>query len=199
MFFAKGNTVSNDNIDISVLSNAFTAGGEEYPLLLEIVNKNNSPLELVDLVVEYPKSSQTSLSQDNEHLRLSLGIIPAGGVKNENMKLVLFGEQGSVRQIKIFLEYRVEGSNAIFVKDKLYEISINSTPINLSIDAPLEASSNQDITLNVKATLNATKSISKILLKIDYPVGFQFVKAMPAPFLGNNVWKLGRSRAWGRT
>ncbi|MEK7088706.1 MAG: hypothetical protein AAB913_01085 [Patescibacteria group bacterium] len=191
MFFAKGNTVSNDNIDISVLSNAFTAGGEEYPLLLEIVNKNNSPLELVDLVVEYPKSSQTSLSQDNEHLRLSLGIIPAGGVKNENMKLVLFGEQGSVRQIKIFLEYRVEGSNAIFVKDKLYEISINSTPINLSIDAPLEASSNQDITLNVKATLNATKSISKILLKIDYPVGFQFVKAMPAPFLGNNVWKLG--------
>src|SRR3990167_1483442 len=115
MFFAKGNTVSNDNIDISVLSNAFTAGGEEYPLLLEIANKNNSPLDLVDLVVEYPKSSQASLSQDNERLRISLGTIPAGGVKNENMKLVLFGEQGSTRQIKISLEYRVEGSNAIFI------------------------------------------------------------------------------------
>src|SRR3990167_7849204 len=72
MFFAKGNTVSNDNIDISVLSNAFTAGGEEYPLLLEIANKNNSPLDLVDLVVEYPKSSQAGLSQDNEHIRISL-------------------------------------------------------------------------------------------------------------------------------
>ncbi|OGI71564.1 hypothetical protein A3B84_03040 [Candidatus Nomurabacteria bacterium RIFCSPHIGHO2_02_FULL_35_13] len=191
MFFAKGNTVSNDNIDISVLSNAFTAGGEEYPLLLEIANKNNSPLDLVDLVVEYPKSSQASLSQDNERLRISLGTIPAGGVKNENMKLVLFGEQGSTRQIKISLEYRVEGSNAIFVKDKFYDVSINSTPINLSINAPLEASSNQDITLGVKATLNATKSVSKILLKVDYPVGFQFVKATPAPFLGNNIWNLG--------
>jgi len=191
MFFAKGNTVSNDNIDISVLSNAFTAGGEEYPLLLEIANKNNSPLELVDLVVGYSKSSQTNLSQDNEHLRISLGTIPAGGIKNENVKLVLFGEQGSTRQIKISLEYRVEGSNAIFVKDKLYEVSINSTPINLSINAPLEASSNQDITLGVKATLNATKPVSKIILKIDYPIGFQFVKAIPAPFLGNNIWKLG--------
>jgi hypothetical protein len=191
MFFGKSNTVSNDNIDISVLSNAFTAGGEEYPLLLEIINKNNAPLLLADLVVEYPKSSQVSLSQDNEHLRISLGTIPAGGIKNENLKLVLFGEQGSTRQIKISIEYRVEGSNAIFVKDKVFEVSINSTPINLLINAPTEISSNQDITLGIKASLNATKSVSKMLLKVDYPIGFQFVKAIPSPSLGNNIWDLG--------
>lgn len=191
MFFVKGNTVSSENIDISVLSNAFTAGGEEYPLLLEIVNRNNSSLELVDMVIEYPKSSQANLSQDNEHLRFSLGTIPAGGIRNENVKLVLFGEQGSVRPIKISLEYRVEGSNAIFVKDKIYEVSINSTPIDLSINAPTEISSNQDISFDVKATLNSTKPVSKILLKIDYPIGFQFIKATPAPSLGNNIWNLG--------
>ncbi|MEK7060025.1 MAG: hypothetical protein AAB970_00175, partial [Patescibacteria group bacterium] len=191
MFFSKSNAVFNDNIDISVLSNAFTAGGEDYPLLLEIANKNNSPLDLVDLVVEYPKSSQVGLSQDNEHLRISLGTIPAGGIKNESVKFILYGEQGSTRPIKISLEYRVEGSNAIFVKDKLYDVSISSTPINLSIDAPTEVSSNQDINLNVKATLNATKPVSKILLKVDYPIGFQFISANPSPYLGNNIWNLG--------
>lgn len=191
VFFANSNSVSNDNINISVLSNAFTAGGEEYPLLLEIVNKNSSPLLLVDLIVEYPKSSHANLSQDNERIRLSLGTIPSGGIKNENVRLVLFGEQGSVRPIKISLEYRVEGSNSIFIKDKLYDVSINSTPINLSVDAPNEASTNQDITLNVKATLNSTKAVSKMLLKVDYPIGFQFVKANPAPSAGNNVWNLG--------
>lgn len=191
MFFSKSNAVSNDNIDIAVLSNAFTAGGEEYPLLLGITNRNNSPLELVDLVIEYPKSSQASLSQDNEHLRFSLGTIPAGGIKNENIKFVLFGEQGSTRQIKISLEYRVEDSNAIFVKEKLYDVSISSTPINLFINAPTETNSNQDITLNVKASLNATRSVSKMLLKVDYPIGFQFVSANPAPSLGNNIWNLG--------
>ncbi|HAS81061.1 MAG: hypothetical protein UR25_C0005G0025 [Candidatus Nomurabacteria bacterium GW2011_GWE1_32_28] len=191
IYFVKGNTVSNDNIDISLLSNAFTAGGEEYPLLLEIVNRNNLPLELVDLIVEYPKSSQDSLSQDNEHIRISLGTIPAGGIKNENIKIVLFGEQGSTRQIKISLEYRVEGSNAIFIKDKLSEVYINSTPIDLSINAPVEISQNQDITLDVKAILNSTKSVSKMLIKVDYPIGFQFIKATPAPSSGNNVWDIG--------
>ncbi len=191
MFFAKGNTVSIDNIDISVQSNAFTAGGEEYPLLLEIANKNNSPLLLVDLVIEYPKSTQTNLSQDNERLRVSLGTIPAGGIKNENEKIVLFGEQGSTRQIKISLEYRVEGSNAIFVKEKLYEVSISSTPINLSVESPIETTPNQDFSLDVKAALNATKPVSNILLKVDYPIGFQFASAKPAPSLGNNIWDLG--------
>ncbi|MFZ3015544.1 MAG: hypothetical protein WA101_00890, partial [Minisyncoccia bacterium] len=191
MFFFKGNTVSNNNIDISILGNAFTAGGEELPLQVEIINRNNSSLELADLLIEYPKGSSGDLSQDVERIRNSLGTIPAGGVRSENVKVVLFGEQGSVRPMKISLEYRIEGSNAIFVKEKPYEVTISSAPINLSVEAPNEASPNQEISFNVKATLNATKAASKILIKLDYPVGFQFESAKPAPSLGDNVWSLG--------
>ena len=191
VFLAGGNTVSNNNIDISILGNNFTAGGEELPLIVGIVNRNNSALDLVDLVMEYPKGSAMDLSSDNEHFRMSLGIIPAGAVRNENLKIVLFGEQGSVRPIKIAIEYRVAGSNAIFVKEKIYEVTINSTPINLSVDVPATISPNQDITLNVKATLNVTKAAPKILVKVDYPFGFTFIKSVPAPSFGNNVWNLG--------
>ncbi len=191
VFFADNNTVSNDNIDILVKGNTFTPGGEEYPLSFEIVNRNNTVLDLVDLVLEYPKGSQASLSSDSEHLRVSLGTIPAGGIKNESLKLVLFGERGSTRQIKISLEYRVEGSNAIFVKEEFHEVTINSTPLNLSVDAPLEVTSGQEIGLNIKAASNATKSVSKILLEVGYPIGFQFIKATPAPSFGSNIWNLG--------
>ena len=191
IFFVGGNTVSNNNIDISILGNSFTAGGEELPLQIGITNKNTLALELVDLVIEYPKGSSGDLSGEVERIRQSLGIIPSGTVRNENVKVILFGEQGSVRPIKITLEYRVEGSNAIFVKEKLYEVNINSTPINISIDAPSEVSSNQDIAINIKLTLNAAKSVSGIIVKVDYPVGFQFISAKPAPSLGNNIWSLG--------
>ncbi len=191
MFFAGGNTVSNSNIDIAVLGSTFTAGGEELPLQIEITNKNNAALELADLLVEYPKSSSGDLTGETEHLRESLGSIPSGGIKNDNIKVTLFGEQGSVRPIKISLEYRVAGSNAIFVKDKLYEVTVSSAPIDLSIDAPVEASPNQEVTLNVKATLNATKAASRILVRFDYPVGFQFETATPEPSYGNNIWSLG--------
>ncbi|MCC7160699.1 hypothetical protein IT399_03200 [Candidatus Nomurabacteria bacterium] len=191
VFFAGGNTVSNDNIDISILGNNFTVGGEELPLIVGITNKNSSALDLVDLVVEYPKGSSSDLSSDTERLRESLGTIPSGAIRNENLKLVLFGEQGSVRPIKISIEYRVSGSNAIFVKEKMYEVNISSTPINLSVNAPMSISPNQNVTFNVKAILNSTKPAPKILARVDYPLGFQFVNAVPAPSFGNNVWNLG--------
>src|SRR3989344_7614305 len=190
-FLGGGNTVSNNNIDISVIGNTFTAGGEELPLIIEITNKNNSSLELVDLIVEYPKSSSGDLSEDTERLRQSLGTIPAGGVQNDTVKVVLFGEQGSIRPIKISIEYRVEGSNAIFIKEKIFEVSINSTPVDISIDAPSEISPNQDIALGVKVTLNSTKTFPNMLLRVDYPIGFQFSSAKPAPSFGNNIWNLG--------
>ncbi|KKS05015.1 MAG: hypothetical protein UU82_C0002G0023 [Candidatus Nomurabacteria bacterium GW2011_GWC2_41_8] len=191
IFFVGGNTVSNNNIDISILGNNFTAGGEELPLIVGITNRNNSSLDLADLVVEYPKGSSGDLSSDIERSRISLGTIPAGAVRNENLKVVLFGEQGSLRPVKISLEYRVSGSNAIFIKEKLYEVNISSTPISLLVDAPLVVSPNQNITLNVKAILNATKPAPKILIKLNYPVGFQFVQSVPAPSFGNNIWNLG--------
>ena len=191
MYFVAGNTVSYDNIEISVLGNTFTAGGEELSLQVGITNRNNSPLELVDLVLEYPKSGNPSSGSDTERIRESLGTIPAGGIRNENVKLILFGEQGSVRNIKISSEYRVEGSNAIFVKDKLHDVSINSTPIDISVEAPDTASSNEDVTLKVKATLNSTNPASNIILRVDYPVGFQFAKATPSPSFGNSIWVLG--------
>jgi hypothetical protein len=191
VFFAGGNTVSNNNIDISIVGNNFTAGGEELSLVVGITNKNSSPLELADLIMEYPKGSAVDLSTDTQTFRDSLGTIPAGAVRNENLKLVLFGQQGDVRPVKFTLEYRVAGSNAIFVKEKNYQVNISSTPINLSVDGPLSISPNQGVTLNIKETLNATKPAPKILVKLIYPVGFQFTSAVPAPSYGNNVWNLG--------
>ncbi len=194
VFFGGGNTVSKDNIEISVLGNAFVAGGEELSLVVGISNNNSTALDLVDLLIEYPKSSSKNAAENSfqmERYRESLGTIPAGALRNENVKLVLFGEQGSVVPIKISIEYRVAGSNAIFIASKLYEVSINSTPVNLSINGPVSISPNQDVVLTIKSSLNATKPLSGVLLKADYPVGFQFSSATPAPSIGNNIWELG--------
>ena len=191
-FFLKGDDVSNENIEIAVLGNTFSGGGEELPLIIEITNKNSVGLELADLVIEYPKGSAVdSTGEEVARLRQSLGIIKAGEVKSENIKVALFGETGSIHQIKIALEYRLEGTNAIFIKDKLYEVTINRTPINISLEAPADATANQDITFKIKATLNGDIEIANnLVLKLDYPFGFEFVSSNPTPSLGNNIWDL---------
>lgn len=191
-FFIKGNDVSNDNIEIAVFGNTFTGGGEELPLIVEITNKNTLPLELADLVVEYPKGSAVdNTGEEIARLRQSLGVVKAGEVKTENIKVSLFGETGSIHQIKIALEYRLEGSNAIFVKDKLYEVTINSTPVNLTVDAPTDTIPGQEFSLLVKATLNETEEVpNNLALKLDYPFGFSFASSSIPPAIGNNIWSL---------
>lgn len=191
VFFFAGNTVSNDNIDISIQGNAFTAGGEELSIIIGITNRNNTLLELVDLIVEYPRGGAKDVTSETENFRESLGSIPAGGVRNENVKLVLYGEQGAIRPIKVSIEYRVQGSNAIFVKEKPYQVTISSTPVNFLVDAPATISPNQNITLNIKSILNSNKALPNVLVKVDYPLGFKFESATPPPTAGNNVWSLG--------
>lgn len=190
--FERGsNSVSSDNIDISVLGNTFTAGGEDLDLQIEVVNRNAVALEYSDLLVEYPKGSSGDASGDFVRIRKSLATIGGGKSARENIKVVLFGEQGSIKDIKTTLEYRVHGSNAIFVKEKTYAVTISSAPLDLTIDAPTEASSNQKITLNIKATLNAGKDVQGVALKVDYPPGFQFESATPKSVAGNNFFALG--------
>jgi len=189
MFFVGNNTVSAKNIDIFVQGSTFIGGGEELPLTIEIANRNNSSLEQVDLIVEYAKSSAET--QNVERQRQTIGTISAGGKKEVEIKAVIFGEQGSVRPIRIAIEYRVEGSNAIFIREKIYEVTISSTPVDLAFNAPTDASSNQDFSFELKVRQNATEPLSGMLLKLHYPPGFQFGSAVPAPTFGNDVWNLG--------
>ncbi len=193
MFLGGSNTVSTQNIDITILGNAFTNGGDDLPIQIEVANKNAVALEFSDLLIEYPKSGNTSDAGagDTVRLRKSLGTISAGQSVTDNEKVTLYGEQGSTQDIKATLEYRLKGSNAIFVKDAKYTVSINSAPLNLSIEAPESVNSNQNISLTVKALLNSTKPSTSIMLEADYPPGFVFASATPAPLRGNNIWDLG--------
>ncbi len=186
-FFYGNNTISNDNIEISVLGSSFATGGEELPLVIEIENKNNSAMLSVDLIAEYPKDAKGK----TERSRLSLGDISSNSTKSQNISLVLFGEQGTINKIKFEVEYRIANSNAILVKEKYYEVTINSTPINLSIDAPSDISPNEEITLKTKVSLNGSKVMQKVLVRVDYPIGFQFSSSIPAPTFGNNTFFLG--------
>lgn len=186
-FYSGNNTISNSNINISVLGSSFTTGGEELPLVIEIENKNNSALLSVDLIAEYPKDAKGN----TERSRQSLGDISANSTKSQNISLVLFGEQGTINNVKFEVEYRLANSNAILVKEKYYDVTINSTPINLSIEAPSDASPNEEITLKTKVSLNGNKVVQKVLLRVDYPIGFQFSSAIPNPTFGNNIFSLG--------
>jgi hypothetical protein len=191
MFLTGGNTVSNTDIEINVLGTSFASGGEELPLQVEIVNKNQSTLELADLFVEYNKGGDSTSGAKHVRELNSLGTITAGKTITKSLFVTLYGQEGSVQDVTFTLQYRLRGSNAIFVKKNVFPVTINSAPVALSVEAPSSVTPNQTMTFTVKTVSNAKNPLSGMLLRVDYPNGFKFEKAVPSPDAYTNVWKLG--------
>lgn len=194
MFFFGGNVVSAEHIKLNILGNAFTPGGEELPLQVEIANENAIKLEDAELIVEYPKTgTDLSVISDIDRVKKTVGTVGSGRMTIENIALTLFGTQGSTKELRFILEYHVEGSNALFRKERLYTVTISSSPLDVTINAPDTTVAGQPYLFELALTTNSKKAIPGMRMRIDYPTGFRFKKANPAPTSSftNNVWELG--------
>lgn len=187
--FVGKNMVSTDSIDMQILTRSFVDGGQELDVTVQVINKNTSPLELADLVLSYPKSSVSDVEIERD--RRSLGTVAPGETAVEDFSILLFGEEGEERQLQASLEYRVEGSNAIFVKETDTLVAIQSTPLQVAFDAPDTSVTDQTVSFDMLVTSQATSVIENMLLSVEYPTGFTFTSAEPAPDFGNHTWNLG--------
>lgn len=189
-FSSNDSSVSSDKIKISVIGNSFTKGGDELPLQIEITNNNNASLELANLIVEYPKGAEDSATDVVRLPRDSIGTIKPGESAIRNIKVRLFGEEKSIRNIKISLDYHQQGSNAIFTKEMNYPVTISLAPLSINMEAPTNTTSDQTISFSIKATLNTSLPGDNPILQVTYPNNFVFDSATPSPILGNSVWDL---------
>ncbi len=186
-----GDSVSNKNINITVLGNAFTKGGDELSLEIEIINRNNVNLELANLMVSYPNGASNNIADVVRLPRDSIGTIKPGQKIIRSIKVKLFGKEKSIRNVNIRLEYHPGKSNAIFTKEKIYPITISSAPLSLFINAPDKETSDQDFSFQVKAVLNTSlPKGSNTILKLSYPNNFVFESAVPEPTFSNSTWSL---------
>lgn len=183
-------SVSSEKIDIVVIGNSFTKGGEDLPLQIEITNNNNSSLELANLLIEYPKGADDNIVDVVRLPKDSIGTIKPGESAIRNIKVKLFGGEKSIRNIKVSLEYHPEGSNAIFIKDKYYPVTISLSPLSLNADIPTSTTSNQVFSFKITSTLNTSLPGENPIIQITYPNNFIFESAIPTPSLGNSVWDI---------
>lgn len=189
MWWQGTRTVSSDRIEIAVLGDSFTEGGEELPLEVEILNKNSAELELADLVVEYAKSAVDTA--EKQSIRIPIGTIAGGKRVTAPVSVVLYGEEGSVQSIDMRLEYRIAGSNSVFIKEETHAITLSSSPISLFVDAPSSVPPNQEVVLDITLKHEARAIATGVGLQVEYPFGFQYASATPAPVKGNNIFSLG--------
>lgn len=199
ILFAGNNTISTKNVDIQVTGPTEIGAGSTLSLQVVITNRNAVPMQLTDLIVEFPVGtrSDTDISRDLPRIRESLGTIRPGESVNRTIRAVVFGQSGQDLSVKASAEYRVPSSNAIFVSDTTYVAKINQAPAAITIDALKEAVSGQEVTFSVSVTSNAPGILKDMLLVATYPPGFSFKSSKPSPAAGTAAWSLGDIESGG--
>ncbi len=192
-FVGGKNFISADNVDILVEGPAAIDGGKPLALTVSVVNKNATDMELVDLIAEYPSGSKdpSDPAKDISKIRLSLGNIAPQAIAQKSFSSLMYGEEGESREIKFTAEYRTVNSNAIFFKEKVYSVSIASSPILVSVDAPENTLANQSTDIKITVASNSTATIKDVLLVLDFPFGFTLDRATPEATFNQNVWRIG--------
>ncbi len=196
IFFGGINNISTNNVSISVSGPSSIGAGEPLSFELSIANQNNVDLEDATLLIEYPPGTHTADAEEKDFPRESesLGNIAAGTVVTRSKRALLFGEANTVEHIQISVEYRVKDSSATYFKEESYDVVISSSPVSMKVDAVKEAVSGHEIDFSIEVVSNSASVVSGLMLKADYPFGFTFSAASPAPTYSNNIFLLGDLR-----
>lgn len=188
-----GNTISSDNISVSINGPFTVGGGEIMNVQVGVINENNVPIESATLVIDYPRGTRSVDGDGNEKElyteRLPLDRIEPGESVNIPLKVRVYGEENDEQTIQASVEYRVEGSNSTFYKEaEPLRFKISSSPVVMSIQSVESLASGQEADVKIKIKSNAATKLSGLLVRAEYPNGFQYSSASPKPDSGQNAW-----------
>lgn len=193
------NLVSADNIDLVVSGPVSVAGGEPIKLQVDVTNRNNTTLEVVDLLVEFPDGTRDTEHQEElRRTRELLGDLTPGASQSRNISALLFGEEHSQKEISVGIEYRVPGSNAIFFKESIFKVQIGTAPISILVDMPTQTNSGDDVEIVAEVISNVSETLENVVVSVEYPFGFAFKEAQPDADVGDDLWLIGDLEPEGR-
>jgi|CXWL01.1.fsa_nt_gi hypothetical protein len=192
LVFGGSRSVSSARIEITTAGPLTIASGDTVPLLITIRNNNPTPITKTSIVVTLPADTREvgDTSKQLQTYTDTLGDIPSGGEVTRTVTAVVFGAQNQVLTIPIRIEYRTEGSNALFTKEAQYSVTVTTSPIRIEVSSISETTSGQTFTQVLTVRSNSTTPLERVGVSATYPYGFIPSETRPQPTSGT-FWNLG--------
>lgn len=185
---------ANVAIEFSV-NPAQTFVGNLFTLTVPVSNFSDQVLKNAILSISLPdKISYLDGSSDQRIVEKNIGDIGPGSVNSNNdFKLLALGDAQTLRRIDAKLSYQLAGSTANFEAKSGVDVSVGQQAVDLSFDLPQGVFGGSNFDITVKYQNNSGRDFNEnVILKIDYPSGFQFVKSDNPASANNNQWNLGK-------
>ncbi len=192
LMFSGNNTISGNNISVDVSGGITVGGGEEFQFQVAIANQNTVPIQSATLIIDYPQGSHSIDEADKEISveRKQLDSIDKGELVNIPLKVRIFGEENEEKEIRVSVDYRVSGSNATFHKDATpLKFKVSTSPVVMTFDSVKSISSGQEMELKLTIQSNSPSPLTNLLVRAEYPDGFDFTESSPDTVSGEDTWK----------
>lgn len=174
VFLVGGNSVSADKILVDVQGPKTIAGGDVASLSLIVTNNNAVAIENATIEIDFPAGTKDASDILKAYPRYieNLGTLKPGESVTRSVKAVVFGGAGQLLTLPVSLYYGSAGSNATFIKNSSYTLTISTTPLSVAVNAQSETVSGQPFTFTLTVSSNATIPLDNVVLTPTFPFGF---------------------------
>ncbi|MBI2097107.1 MAG: hypothetical protein HYT40_03105 [Candidatus Sungbacteria bacterium] len=184
-----------DNLSLQVLAKDRVESGERVVYQIFYKNTGSETLKDLELAFTYPAGSVPLREEKRQsgiyRTRLSLSDLAPGVEAKVELEARLFGRENEVEKAEAAFLYRLESSSSRFSIKAFAETTIVRVPLVVVVSVPDEVISRQQIAVAIDYSSNAQAPFADMFFGIQYPAGFEFTGADPAPAAGNNIWSLG--------
>lgn len=184
-FFSTNNSFSENKIAISDFGPGSLTSGEEGEITVTVTNNNDTPLLDSYILTKYDSGESSSGNTNLETKKIQFGDILPRTVVAKTFPIVLFGAEGTTKDISPILFYKLAKSKAEFNKDgNVVTIILKSSPVTINVDSLKEMHQNKEEEFKITLNNSTINDIKNLLVSVRTPNDFVF-KSSNLPILDN--------------
>jgi hypothetical protein len=183
------------NVEVKVdFPETVPTGGEA---VYKVILKNNDSQTLVsgELELVYPEGVSYVSSVPNAEgisgTQFKVPDLVSGQNATVIVKTKVTGNVNDEKKLSLKFHYRLSNFNSDFIKDQFASLRLVAADVLVELQGPAAANNGQIVVYTAKYQNNSDNDVSNARIKLNYPQGFVFASAQPAPDIGSDTWNIG--------
>lgn len=189
------------NVSISVDVPQTAPAGGQTVYKITVANNDTQTLTGLSLELGYDGGMSFLTSSPNPQnlsgTQFNVPNLTPGQNAAISVKVQLSGSVNDSKTLSIKLHYQYQNFNAQFTKDQVASVRLTASDVSLDLTGPSTANNGEIAIYTLHYQNNAQNAIAAARVKLNYPDGFNFASADPAPDSGTNTWDINNLAAGG--
>ena len=170
--------------------------GESFMVTIGVINGSGNILNGARLTLTLPEGMAFVGEEEDKNVQSkNLGDVGVGGLTSQEFRVIALKDTNSNKDLEASLNYGMASSASRFEEKKTFSLAVGDSAIDLKIEVPEKAVSNDQFEIKVNYKNNSNGEINDLKFKIEYPPVFKFSKASLKPDEDDMLWDLGGLRS----